>query len=315
MGLKRVSLSSKSTPPVIDYEGSGYRTDFWEGQGREYEDASERLALRTLLPGQGGRVAEIGAGFGRLADLYLGYEQIVLLDYSRTMLQDAVRRWGHDPRFVFVAGDIYQLPLATGILNALVMVRVAHHLTDMIQALTQIRRVLHWQSVAVLEYANKRNMKAMVRWLLGRQRWSPFDLTPVEFVKLNFDFHPVWMRERLHEVGLAIKRQFAVSHFRVPWLKQKIPAAKLAKLDSLLFEIGGRFPLSPSVFVQVEARDIHNRDNSEECLEDMARLFRCPCCFQEGEFILEMKEVLLCAECGARFARKSGVWDFKERLM
>jgi len=31
--------------PVIDYEGSGYRTDFWEGQGREYEDAVERLTL------------------------------------------------------------------------------------------------------------------------------------------------------------------------------------------------------------------------------------------------------------------------------
>ncbi|MCY4410228.1 MAG: hypothetical protein OXC27_07170, partial [Caldilineaceae bacterium] len=58
--------------PVIDYEGSGYRLDFWEGQGREYEDAVERIALQRLLPPQGRRIAEIGAGFGRLADLYLG---------------------------------------------------------------------------------------------------------------------------------------------------------------------------------------------------------------------------------------------------
>ena len=36
-------------PPVIDYEGSAYRTDFWEGQGRNYEDAAERLALRDRL--------------------------------------------------------------------------------------------------------------------------------------------------------------------------------------------------------------------------------------------------------------------------
>ena len=39
-------------------------------------------------------MAEIGAGFGRLADLYLGYEQIVLMDYSRTLLLDAVQRVG-----------------------------------------------------------------------------------------------------------------------------------------------------------------------------------------------------------------------------
>jgi hypothetical protein len=24
-------------PPICDYEGSNYRTDFWEGRGRAYE--------------------------------------------------------------------------------------------------------------------------------------------------------------------------------------------------------------------------------------------------------------------------------------
>ena len=99
-------------PPVIDYEGSPYRTEFWEGTNRAYEDATERLALHELVPPRGRRIAEIGAGFGRLADLYDGYEQIILFDYSRTMLADAVAKWGSDPRFVFVAGNIYDLPLA-----------------------------------------------------------------------------------------------------------------------------------------------------------------------------------------------------------
>ena len=124
--------------PVIDYEGSGYRQNFWEGQGREYEDAVERIALRRLLPSRGGRIAEIGAGFGRLADLYLGYEQIVLFDYSRTMLSDAVRRWGDDKRFVFIAGNLYQMPLADQSLDALVMVRVMHHLADIPAALAPV---------------------------------------------------------------------------------------------------------------------------------------------------------------------------------
>ena len=57
---------------ICDYEGSSYRTDFWEGQGRQYEDMAERLALRKLLPPAGARLVEIGAGFGRLVDLYGG---------------------------------------------------------------------------------------------------------------------------------------------------------------------------------------------------------------------------------------------------
>ena len=173
--VKQVRPVKQADIPVIDYENSQYKTDFWEGQGRSYEDAAERLALQQLLPQHGVRIAEIGAGFGRLADLYVGYEQIILFDYSRTLLQDAVSRWGHDPRFVFVAGNIYQLPLATGCLDSLVMVRVMHHLAGVPQALHQLARVLHKRSVAVLEYANKRNLKAMIRWLLQQQQASSYN--------------------------------------------------------------------------------------------------------------------------------------------
>ena len=74
--------------PVMDYEGSQWRTEFW--QGRQYEDAVERIALAKTLPARGTRLVEIGAGFGRLADLYRGYDQIILLDYARSMLKDAV---------------------------------------------------------------------------------------------------------------------------------------------------------------------------------------------------------------------------------
>ena len=114
-GSGQPASALQSAPPVIDYEGSRYRTEFWEGQGRQYEDAAERLALQELLPARGGCIAEIGAGFGRLAELYDGYGRVVLFDYSRSLLREAVQRWGHDPRFVFVAGNVYTLPLASGV--------------------------------------------------------------------------------------------------------------------------------------------------------------------------------------------------------
>ena len=283
--------------PVMDYEGSQYRADFWVGQGRAYEDAAERLALQRLMPAQGGRIAEIGAGFGRLADLYLGYEQIILFDYSRSMLQEAARDWGHDRRFVFVAGNIYTLPLASGILDTLVMVRVMHHLADVAAALVQVRRVLHRYSVAVVEYANKRNLKALLRWGLRQQTWSPFDPAPVEFVELNYDFHPSWMEDRLREVGLTVQRQYGVSHFRLPLLKDRVPAERLARADSWLFGLGGTYPLAPSVFAQALAPAAGPRPPIGTDPADVARLLRCSHC---GAETLEQvdEDLLRCGNCG-----------------
>lgn len=311
---KHAHSAKQADIPVIDYENSQYKTDFWEGQGRNYEDATERLALRQLLPQHGVRIAEIGAGFGRLADLYLGYEQIILFDYSRTLLQDAVSRWGHDPRFVFVAGNIYQLPLATGTLDTLVMVRVMHHLADVPQALQQLARALHKRSVAVLEYANKRNLKAMARWLLQRQTWSPFSLSPVEFVALNFDFHPVWMNQQFAAAGLQQNQQFGVSHFRLPALKQRIDAQRLAQIDSYLFRPGGYYPVAPSVFVQATLRNDRVSQVVDPKQQTIAALFSCPRCRAEA-FQHVTEEQLLCRECNAVFAKKADIWDFKEPVV
>ena len=89
----------------------------------------------------------------------------------------------------------------------------------------------------MLEYANKRNLKALARWALRRQSWSPLDTKPVEFVELNYDFHPAWMWSRLEEANLRVQRQLAVSHFRAGFLKQALPAHTLAHLDRRLFAV------------------------------------------------------------------------------
>ncbi len=299
--------------PVIDYEGSGYRTDFWEGRGREYEDAAERLALQELMPPVGIRIAEIGAGFGRLSDLYLGYEQVVLFDYSRTLLQDAVRTRGSDPKFVFVAGNIYALPLATGILDTLVMVRVMHHLANVNRALEQLNRTLHDQSVAVLEYANKRNLKALLRWVGRRQHWSPLAHEPVEFLELNYDFHPSWMDERFAQAGMHITKQYGVSHFRLSLLKERIPPQALARVDRALFGVGGRYPIAPSVFVQATAKKAGSCIEASTKPSSVGDLLRCPRCETDGLAMLD-ETTVQCPHCDQKFMRKRGVWDLKEPL-
>src|SRR5690606_12065709 len=96
--------------PVCDYEGSDYRERFWQNQGRDYEDRVERVALRRLMPPTGRTLLDVGAGFGRLADEYRGYERVVLFDYSRSLLREAQQHLDGDPRYRFVAGNWYDLP-------------------------------------------------------------------------------------------------------------------------------------------------------------------------------------------------------------
>ena len=311
MSASQLQGQPNSNIPVINYEGSGYETDFWVGQGRDYEDAAERLALKQLIPPQGGRIAEIGAGFGRLVELYQGYEQIVLFDYSRSLLQNAAKRLGTDKRIVFVAGNIYEMPLADGVLDTLVMVRVMHHLADVPRALAQLKRLLHQDSVAILEYANKRNLKSILRWMVRKQEWSPWQQQPLEFVALNFDFHPSWMDKRFTEADLQKQEQFAVSHFRLPILKKALSPNTLAKMDSRLFRAGGFFPLAPSVFAKLNQSSGSARRETTYDAASIADLFCCPRCNKEA-FILDDEELLVCQECNTRYGCKEGVWDFKE---
>ena len=185
----------REAPRVIDYEGSTYSTAFWTG-ARAYEDRAERIAIHAMLPPRGGRLIDIGAGAGRLGDLYLGYDEVILMDYARSTIIEARDRWGHDPRFKFVAADLYTLPFVDAAFDSVVMIRVIHHIVDVPRALRNIRAALKPSGLFVFEFANKRNLKAIARYALRKQSWSPFEQKPIEFVELNFDFHPDWMKQQ-----------------------------------------------------------------------------------------------------------------------
>lgn len=295
----------RNEPRICDYEGSDYRTDFWEGQGREYEDLAERIALRRLLPPAGRRLLDIGAGFGRLAEFYHGYEQVVLLDYSRSMLRQAQARLGRDGRILYVAANCYALPFAADSFDAVIMVRVMHHVEEVPRLLAEVARVLIGGGSYVLEFASKRHLKAILRYLLRRQGWSPFDPAPYEFVAMNFDFHPAWMRERLAEAMFHVKRTRTVSHFRLPLLKRLVPAPILARLDGLCQPTGAWWQLTPSIFHHC-ILDKPPREASAELL------FRCPAC--GGEELARKAGALACSGCGRRWPVEDGLYNFKTPL-
>lgn len=297
-----------ASPPICDYEGSDYQTSFWERGGRAYEDQAEAIALRRLLPARGNLLLELGAGAGRNTPRYTGYERIVLLDYSRTQLQQARARLGDSPRYVYVAADIYKLPFRDALFDGATMIRTLHHMADAPQALRQVRRVLAPGAVFILEFANKRNLKAILRYWLKKQAWNPFSLEPVEFVALNFDFHPQAIRQWLTELGFHLEKTLTVSHFRLGLLKRLLPASMLAALDGLFQPTGNFFQLTPSVFVRAKVQQKGIFSIPENVLE----WFRCPEC---ATYPLQAHaDHLLCPTCGRKWSAQNGIYDFREPL-
>jgi len=295
-----------SSRPVCDYEGSRYRTEFWT-QEREYEDRAERIALRKLMPLRGERLIEIGAGAGRLADLYLNYTQIVLVDYARSTLveareQIAERFPDHADRFRLVAADLYALPFVDGLFDTVTMVRVMHHVTDVPAALAGIAALLKPGGTFVLEFANKRNLKAILRYLARRQSWSPFELPPYEFAALNFDFHPAWMDARLREARFSVTRTLSVSYFRWALLKRLFPARTLAAADGAIQDIGAMWKLSPSVFVRAQAP-------ATNPAAAPGAFFRCPAC--RSAWTTESCDAVTCRQCGRAWPVRDGIYEFK----
>jgi ubiquinone/menaquinone biosynthesis C-methylase UbiE len=305
-------MTTPNTPPVCDYEGSDYQTSFWEQGGREYEDRTEAIALQRLLPPKGRILLELGAGAGRNTPRYRGFDRIILLDYSRTQLEQAQLRLGPAKKYIYVAADAYRLPFVDGLFDAVTMIRTLHHMADAPKALAQVKNVLRSEGVFILEFANKLNIKSIVRYLLGKQKWSPFTLEPVEFARLNFDFHPKAIRKWLRELEFTIERTLTLSYFRVGLLKRFVPTNILVSLDSLLQWTGALWQLSPSVFMRAsKIRNPHGVETRPTMINPMM-VFKCPDCGYTG--LADHGTHLECLNCRKKWEFKDGIYDFRKSI-
>lgn len=298
-----------TNPPICNYEGSDYQKSFWEQGGRAYEDRAEAIALKRMLPKFGKLMLELGAGAGRNTPRYAGFERTVVLDYSTTQLAQAQERLGRSDKYIYVAADVYRLPFLDGLFDSATMIRVLHHMADAPRALAQVRNVLQPGAVFILEFANKLNFKAVLRYLLGKQKWSPFTLEPVEFVELNFDFHPKAVRQWLAGLGFSIEKTLTVSHFRLGLLKRLIPAGLLAALDGLFQPTGALWQFTPSVFVKAK---MGGENKQREIPLEVLDLFKCPEC--GGEDLQDKTDHLLCPSCQSRWAARDGIYDFRDAM-
>ena len=296
-------MTENKTPEFCVNDGSDYQKAFWDDANRAYEDGSEALAFQKLLPESGKRLMEIGAGAGRNTPRYDGYEKIYLFDYALTQMQQAKQRLGESERLVFAAADVYHLPYNDNVFDGATMIRVLHHLSETAPAMAEIQRVLAKEATFILEYANKRNIKAILRWLARKQDWNPFTKEQVEFVKLNYDNHPHTVKALLESHGFRIERALSVSNLRIAALKNNPKnLAWMLQAENVMQELFAGVKLSPSVFLKCVKTD-------GAAFDPNAPIFRCPACGSVR--MTETKEAVTCPDCGRVYPIIDGIYNFR----
>lgn len=239
---------------ISDYNGYDYKKEFWEDVDRQYEDQADRMAIRKLLPRRMEKFADIGGGYGRLANEYLKRaRKIYLFDYSKTELEQAKEIYGD--KIETKAGDIYKLPFKDDELDGLMMVRVTHHLKDLDKAVAELYRVLKPGGVAVIEVANKRTLPKMARFLTGRSKVNPFDKKVANYKEISkdgfYNYHPKYVEDIFEKTGFKCERVLSVSNFRSKTLKKMIGTDRLVKMEDTAQKALAPIRFAPSIYYKL----------------------------------------------------------------
>ena len=239
---------------ISDYNGYDYKKEFWEKVDREYEDQADRMAIRKLLPKRMAKFADIGGGYGRLANEYLKRaHKVIIFDYSKSELEQAKEIYGD--KIETRVGDIYKLPFKDGELDGLMMVRVTHHLKDMDKAISELYRVLKPGGVAVIEVANKRTLPKMARFVTGRSKVNPFDKKVADYKDISkdgfYNYHPKYVEEIFDKTGFKTEKVLSVSNFRSGTLKKLFGTKNLVKMEDKAQKALAPIRFAPSIYYKL----------------------------------------------------------------
>ena len=247
---------------LADYNDKNYDyTRYWDG--RDYENASEYIALKSLLPSdydESKKVIDVGGGFGRLLPIFKQrFGSIYIFDYSKKLLETAEENASKlGLKINTVNGDVNEISsLVSERFDFVTMIRVSHHLDDLEKVILQIKKIMNKDGVFILEVANKIHFKSLISNIVkGNFGYFKIDSVSVATKDVTFlNHHPKRVEEILKECGFKIEKKFSVSNFRHPFFKKYIPTKILLFLEKIMQKIGAYVYFGPSIFYKVVNED------------------------------------------------------------
>lgn len=307
---------------IVDYDSGFDYCDFWGN--RDYESWVEARALRRLLPrlGHVDWFADFGGGFGRNAVHYQSVaEHAILVDYSVTQLTRAAERLGPEiqaGRLHLIRADLGQLPLVDSSVDAAMVVRVLHHMTDVQRCLTEMCRTVRTRwlvDVPIKHHA--------LAWLRSTRTGNMRQLLTPEPTVTGSTEYPFYtfqlaaIRQCLRSAGFRSHAAASVNNFR-RW-DRVLPQTIVSALRPAVYTLDlaaqrlGRGWWGPSQFLlasrsRTQSAPLAPLDQSLPThLAELARRTRCPGC--HANLTWSVAEAS-CRSCGRRYPLRDGFWDF-----
>ncbi len=229
---------------------------YWDG--RDYEDAAERMAISRLLKGKHFRHAiDIGGGFGRLCIFLEKYaDKVTLTDPSQQQLDIGKEYLKDHPEIDRKLMQAADLKFEDGSIDLVTIVRILHHIPDPRDAFREIARVLADDGYFVMEFANYAHARNRLKHILKAKRFpaGPVDIrTKINQSDIPFVNHnPKTVIRQLAHAGLRVERVLSVSNLRSPGLKRVMPMKAMLNVERFLQPMLARTYFGPSVFFLIK---------------------------------------------------------------
>ena len=231
---------------------------YW--QEREYEHASEVVALASFLKKipKIHRIMDIGCGYGRLTAEYLyRANQVYLIDSSAKLLMMARKKFKKHKKIKFVHSSIENVKnkIKHSSIDVMVIIRVLHHVEDLEIFFSKADKYLITGGYMILEFPNKKNIKALIREFSKGNLTYPINIFPSDINKDDSstypfkNYHPDIIKEMLIKMDYSIIEIRSVSNIRNKFLKKHLPGDVLILFEKWTQRVLSYISFGPSLFI------------------------------------------------------------------
>ncbi len=250
-----VPLSKAKRKKADQYDEGGYNyLRYWDG--RDYEHASEEMAIKRLLKGKHFKTAvDIGGGYGRLCVFLENFaDKVTLAEPSKQQLEIAKDFLKGHPEIDQVLTQADDIKLADKSQELITMIRVMHHLPSPREEFKELHRVLSDDGYLLLEVANYGHARNRIKHIV---RFKSLPSEPVDIrspenrndAEISFVNHnPRTVVKQLAHAGFKVERVLSVSNLRSPSLKKILPRGIMLSLEKIMQPTLAKTYFGPSIF-------------------------------------------------------------------